>query len=678
MMLPLPLEERVASAHAIALAVPVEDHAYIDSSGNIYTRWRMEVKAWLKNPVPDGEFELLTYGGLFGNQAMVVYPALRVRPENEYLLFLREEEWVLDDKELRQLAPNTMQRFAYSDAQGALPFQFNTYRDAYFPQQYSEAEIFQLIAGLTGQPALTPAGEPYTPRPMQPLEEEARLFPITSFGPNPTHSGTIVTSDFLNIDGSGFGGAAGNVWFPNADDGGATLVAASFSSDYLSWSDTHIEVKVLEEAGTGTFLVNSIASPSPLTVHYSHIPIYSNFSGFPEVTRQRYYLRNMNGSGGYTFVYNNTVSGGFFNNTAAVEAFERAVETWRCNTFVNWTPDSIPTSATLANDNLNVVTWDNSLPAGTLGVITARFTAGGNTGCQQFNTVWCLEEVDQAYTPSINWEFGPAMPSLTEVDFESVCLHELGHAHGLGHRIAPGELMHYALDNGVAIRSPGIQETNGANAKMAYSTIPTCFNPGGCGAGPMTPLNAVSCLLPIELLHFTATPAGNTVALEWQTASETNNDFFTLERADHNLHFQAIAQIEGAGLSTAIQTYRWVDTQPLRGESYYRLRQTDFDGQHSFSPLVAVYLPYAEQTLRLAPNPASEFVNLTLQIPSENPEPLEVAVFDLLGKMVIQQKFSVNTGTNQLQLQTGLLPAGLYLLQVRSPDVRLAVRLEKW
>ncbi len=674
MMVPLPLEQRVAEASAIALAKPLLAHTYLDDDGNIYTLWRMEVRAWLKGARLDEQIALLTYGGVHGDQAMVVYPSLKVRKENEYIVFLKGEETDRDDKALRQLEPNLLQSFAYGDAQGVLTYQFGTYRDAYFPERLSEEEIFHRIYTLTGQTALTPEGVPYTPRPLDASETGNRQFPITSFSPNPTNSGTIVSSDFLQIDGSGFGSSPGDVWFPNADDGGATLVATSFNSDYVSWSDTHIEVKVLEEGGTGTFEVNSISSPSALTINYSHISIYSSFLNFPEVTRQRYYLRNMNGSGGYTFSYNSTANGGFSNNSAAVAAFERAMETWRCNTFVNWIPGGT-TTAGVANDNINVVTWDGTLPSGTLGVTTSRFAGAGTSSCQQHNTVWCLEEVDMAFNPTINWEFGPPLPASNEYDFESVCLHELGHAHGLGHRIASGELMHYAIANGVAIRTPATQEINGANAKMAYSTIPTCFNPSSCGSGPMVALNSSNCALPIELLSFVATPQGRMVLLEWQTASETNNAAFTIERAGHSLQFQELATVPGAGNSTEKRAYQWTDENPLPGENYYRLRQTDFDGQFSFGPTVVVEMPSHDLTVLPYPNPASDVVILFVDVPSEKNGRMEVEIADLFGRSVLQRTFEPVEGVNHFPINIKGLAKGIYLLSVHTSSGHFTARL---
>ncbi len=92
-----------------------------------------------------------------------------------------------------------------------------------------------------------------------------------------------------------------------------------------------IKVKVPDSAGTGLFKVNGVSSPMPLTVNYTHVPVYSSYSGFTEPTRQRKYLRNLDGLGGYTFTLNTD----FAANTLAVEAFRRALNEWSCNTDMN-------------------------------------------------------------------------------------------------------------------------------------------------------------------------------------------------------------------------------------------------------------------------------------------------------------------------------------------------------
>ncbi|TND09441.1 MAG: hypothetical protein FD123_1247 [Bacteroidetes bacterium] len=111
--------------------------------------------------------------------------------------------------------------------------------------------------------------------------------------------------------------------------------------------------------------------------------------------------------------------------------------------------------------------------------------------------------------------------------------------------------------------------------------------------------------LPVELLSFTAGPGTGQVDLDWVTATEVNNDFFTVERSNGMALFEAIATVDGAGNSSASIHYAIADYAPLEGDSYYRLRQTDFDGHFSYSQPVHVrFEPASATAFLLYPNPS--------------------------------------------------------------------------
>ena len=76
------------------------------------------------------------------------------------------------------------------------------------------------------------------------------------------------------------------------------------------------------------------------------------------------------------------------------------------------------------------------------------------------------------------------------------------------------------------------------------------------------------------------------------TATEVNNDFFTVERTLDGITYEEILQMPGAGNSFSPITYIAYDNEPLPGTSYYRLKQTDYDGSYEYSPLVELYNPY--------------------------------------------------------------------------------------
>ena len=122
--------------------------------------------------------------------------------------------------------------------------------------------------------------------------------------------------------------------------------------------------------------------------------------------------------------------------------------------------------------------------------------------------------------------------------------------------------------------------------------------------------------LPIELTYFVARQTSEGVKFEWQTASEKDNDFFTIEYSTDALNFSELATMSGAGTSTEIIKYEYNYSTNATGVMYYRLRQTDYDGQSECSDIVA--LTFAEhQTVnashidvKLYPNPATDYVQI--------------------------------------------------------------------
>jgi hypothetical protein len=137
--------------------------------------------------------------------------------------------------------------------------------------------------------------------------------------------------------------------------------------------------------------------------------------------------------------------------------------------------------------------------------------------------------------------------------------------------------------------------------------------------------------LPIELIAFYATPLDGSVRLNWSTASETQNAYFTVERSDDGLSWKKLKTIDGAGSAQQKNNYETVDKQPLPGISYYRLSQTDFDHHTTYFPIKSVERPIDRTSLEklsLSPNPTSGIVKIS----GTEDELDDVAVTNLLGQ----------------------------------------------
>ncbi|MFN4256184.1 MAG: HYR domain-containing protein, partial [Saprospiraceae bacterium] len=504
MTYPVPLNQRVEKSDYICTGRVTAQTPYIAPNGNVQTLNTVEISAWLKGHLQKTEIGVITLGGVLGDRATLVEPSLQVDLGGEYLFFLQKENPKASQQSIKKAQADLLQLLPYAENQGVLTYQFGFYNDLHYPGKQNEAAVFAQISGMTRQPVLKPDGSPAEPR--QP-DGEQRLLPITGFSPSTTNAGTIVPGDFITITGSGFGASPGTVFFTNADDGGATFTASGVATDNVSWSDNSITVKVARRAGTGPINVNgAMTSASNLTVNYAHLDINSSFSGWGAATRQRYYHRNLNGSGGYSFKYNNslpTAGTSMDANAAAKAAFERAVTSWACSTGINWKTDGATATGVSGVDGVNVVLFDNTLAAGILGQAVSNFSGSASAGCNLANTVWWVTDIDLRFRPDppvagFPWEYGPAAPSSSEYDFESVAVHELGHAHGLGHRIASGEVMNFAIANGQSVRTPSATEIAGGTARVTYSQAATCYNPTGSGT-PMLPLGALAITCPANV-----------------------------------------------------------------------------------------------------------------------------------------------------------------------------------
>jgi len=138
--------------------------------------------------------------------------------------------------------------------------------------------------------------------------------------------------------------------------------------------------------------------------------------------------------------------------------------------------------------------------------------------------------------------------------------------------------------------------------------------------------------LPIEVVSFTAVCSKNMALLKWQTASESNNDYFSIEKSFDNQNWTEEAQIDGAGNSTELQTYSCLITQSISDKQcYFRLKQTDFDGQYSYSPKIVldncVLNPLVFQ---LFPNPANKTISIYFS--GDPTEFISMSVTNSIGK----------------------------------------------
>lgn len=175
---------------------------------------------------------------------------------------------------------------------------------------------------------------------------------------------------------------------------------------------------------------------------------------------------------------------------------------------------------------------------------------------------------------------------------------------------------------------------------------------------------SVSTPLPIELIEFNAKAnENNTVEISWLTKTEIDNDYFTIERSNNGKQWKNIKEIKGAGSSSTEQLYKTEDFYPHEGLSYYRLKQTDFDGNHKYFQARSVNINVVNKTeLLIYPNPSED--KITIQ---SNKYPLEkVTIYNILGQDV-SSKAKVLTETNsEIVISLSNLERGIYYIRTNT------------
>jgi hypothetical protein len=176
--------------------------------------------------------------------------------------------------------------------------------------------------------------------------------------------------------------------------------------------------------------------------------------------------------------------------------------------------------------------------------------------------------------------------------------------------------------------------------------------------------------LPIELLYFNAACNQANLKFSWATATESNNDFFTIERSSDGLNFNILGTVAGAGNSKQTQNYSFTD-QVLNNEiSYYRLKQTDFNGQFEYSKIIAVSCGDAKlKDIKVYPNLATDEVTLET---TGNMESVNFEIINSTGEVIYQGNFN-----EKMTLQTSSFAAGIYVIKFANDYISECKKLIK-
>lgn len=154
--------------------------------------------------------------------------------------------------------------------------------------------------------------------------------------------------------------------------------------------------------------------------------------------------------------------------------------------------------------------------------------------------------------------------------------------------------------------------------------------------------------LPVELAQFNAVSVGGYVELNWITITEKNNDYFIVQRSRDGKVWEDITEVDGVGNSLVEQDYESIDRNPFLGTSYYRLKQTDFDGTITYSNTKSVNVEF---DYSIYPNPS----NGEISIEVDHDKLWSFEVYSLIGEKVLgEEGISVNETKISLPEESGM------------------------
>jgi hypothetical protein len=212
----------------------------------------------------------------------------------------------------------------------------------------------------------------------------------------------------------------------------------------------------------------------------------------------------------------------------------------------------------------------------------------------------------------------------------------------------------------------GADFSNPATYKYCQDDIYYTVGNRATSGGTKGCYEAASSDLPIELTRFTGDCSNGKVILNWQTASEKNNNQFHIQRSSDGVYFETIGSVAGAGNSEQLRNYTFVDEDEVDGISYYRLSQTDYDGKESQSQIISVEHVCGdnqESVIDVYPNPAQS--NFILDVKLFKKVEVSVEILDALGrevKSMSSKKYDI--GLQSFDMDISNFDSGIYFVRV--------------
>ena len=204
--------------------------------------------------------------------------------------------------------------------------------------------------------------------------------------------------------------------------------------------------------------------------------------------------------------------------------------------------------------------------------------------------------------------------------------------------------------------------TTGAGPHAVTFNGITQYTPFVIGSGGIHPL-------PVTWLSVSSECVGMDVVIRWSTASEENADFFTVERSSDGAPFDPIKNVRASGNSSTVKNYSAVDPDPLSGITYYRIRETDFNGESFLSKQITSNGCSSDISISVYPNPALPTSGLNMVVSGAKDAEVLIVVTDMLGREFYSKVVVIEDDQQTIAIDpTHQLAAGVYTVVASSND----------
>ena len=221
-----------------------------------------------------------------------------------------------------------------------------------------------------------------------------------------------------------------------------------------------------------------------------------------------------------------------------------------------------------------------------------------------------------------------------------------------------------SCDDGLSDLSISISNNTGTNLSLRITAI----NNGSGEVLAITSVAVDNAILPVTYSKFSTFKNENNSILAFSTVSETNNDYFTIERSADARYFEAIGEIKGAGNSAEEKSYSFTDEKPLPGINYYRIKQTDFDGKYAYSEVKSVT---HESKGGVMITPKSTNGQLTVATDLDR---YDIVVYNIQGQSVASHKNLSKTQTISIED----LKSGIYYVEILGEISKESIKVVKF